>query len=64
MQILETGKTYNVRLDIRLNNGLLSTDMPTDMVNRVLMNALKDLDIVVQDIGTYKEEGEKPVVIS
>lgn len=64
MQILETGKTYNVRLDIRLNNGLLSTDMPTDMVNRVLENALKDLDIVVQDIGTYKEEGEEPVVIS
>jgi hypothetical protein len=64
MQILETGKTYNVRLDIRLNNGLLSTDMPTDMVNRVLRNALKDLDIVVQDIGTYKEEGEEPVVIS
>lgn len=64
MQILETGKTYNVRLDIRLNNGLLSIDMPTDMVNRVLENALKDLDIVVQDIGTYKEEGEEPVVIS
>ena len=64
MQILETGKTYNVRLDIRLNNGLLSTDMPTDMVNRVLRNALKDLDIVVQDIGTYKEKGEEPVVIS
>lgn len=64
MQILETGKTYNVRLDIRLNNGLLSIDMPTDMVNRVLRNALKDLDIVVQDIGTYKEEGEEPVVIS
>lgn len=64
MQILETGKTYNVRLDIRLNNGLLSTDMPTDMVNRVLRNALKDLDIVIQDIGTYKEEGEEPVVIS
>jgi hypothetical protein len=64
MQILETGKTYNVRLDIRLNNGLLSTDMPTDMVNRVLKNALKDLDIVVQDIGTYKEEGEDPVVVS
>ena len=64
MQILETGKTYNVRLDIRLNNGLLSTDMPTDMVNRVLRNALKDLDIVVQDIGTYKEEGEEPIVIS
>lgn len=64
MQILETGKTYNVRLDIRLNNGLLSTDMPTDMVNRVLKNALKDLDIVVQDIGTYKEEGEDSVVVS
>lgn len=64
MQILETGKTYNVRLDIRLNNGLLSTDMPTDMVNRVLKNALKDLDIFVQDIGTYKEEGEDPVVVS
>ena len=64
MQILETGKTYNVRLDIRLNNGLLSTDMPIDMVNRVLKNALKDLDIVVQDIGTYKEEGEDPVVVS
>ncbi len=64
MQILETGKTYNVRLDIRLNNGLLSTDMPTDMVNRVLENALKDLDIIVQDIGTYKEEGEESVVIS
>lgn len=64
MQILETGKTYNVRLDIRLNNGLLSTDMPTDMVNRVLENALKDLDIVVQDIGTYKEEGEDSVVVS
>ena len=64
MQILETGKTYNVRLDIRLNNGLLSTDMPIDMVNRVLKNALKDLDIVVQDIGTYKEEGEDSVVVS
>lgn len=64
MQILETGKTYNVRLDIRLNNGLLSTDMPTDMVNRVLKNALKDLDIVVQDIGTYKEKGEDSVVVS
>lgn len=64
MQILETGKTYNVRLDIRLNNGLLSTDMPTDMMNRVLENALKDLDIIVQDIGTYKEEGEESVVIS
>lgn len=64
MQILETGKTYNVQLDIRLNNGLLSTDMPTDMVNRVLKNALKDLDIVVQDIGTYKEKGEDSVVVS
>ena len=58
MQVLEVGKTYNVNLNIKMNNGMMRTDMPVDIINRVIKNALKDVDVTLCGIGHYTEEGE------
>ncbi len=58
MQVLEVGKRYNLNINIKMNNGIMSTDTPIDIVNNVIKNALLDLDITLCNIGVYQEGGE------
>ena len=60
MQVLEVGKRYNLNLNIKMNNGIMSTDTPIDIVNNVIKNALLDLDITLCNICVY-QEGEEPI---